>query len=1613
MNKRTGKKGMAWLLAAAMAAGSLPSLPAQAAPETVAGGYEIDMEDLPQVHFAKHKNWEALYEKAWQSHKNNIKKITAGLNPEVIKDGDAWYVDEAFDGTIFQWDTLLMMMFDKYGYQQFPTLNSMDNFYAHQVDSEGEDDGYICRRINESNGSWSYGDYRTVDAINPPLFGWAEWEQYKIHGDVSRFTKLVKGKTVLERLDSFFQFLKRTRTHKDGKWAGLYVSNGQGNGLDNTPNQDWGGWGQAANDMSIQQVQAAHYISRIAREVVEKDASLTEEEKAKYKALAAKYDQEEADLKALVQEKMWDEEDGFYYNLNSNGDFTSIATPTGLWSLSAGIPSEEQADRMIQTFTQNSEKMFRPNGLATVCYDYSTFKSTGGYWNGAMWSPTSYVWIKGLQEYGYEDLAFQEAVRHINALSDVYERGAYDRYGNELNTLWENYSSEYTKPGSTENSDAEPSRSNFVGWTGALAIGSMIEDIVGVTMDASENTVDWNVNLSEEHGVSGLYMNSQENGENRISLEAKGRTTADAELTVEVTCEKPFILNLSCDERSKAIAVEAGTHTYTLEGTAGGEKAYLGMMAKSYENSGLTAEEAANARDYVYFTGQEDNRITDGLKNQAGKEADFIYNVNTVGNRAVSRSSVTYEPDEQLEELSFADAVDCVRTPYSLGEDGFMFMVPADKEMRTVKAIVGVQNAEAVVNVQMSDGSSKNISQVLRAGSREETYVVEIPYRAASEGQNMLVEYVITSDSGSIRLKGILAEDGGRIIAGQPENFQVESMDGALKVSADVPEEETFGSWRIYVSRDGAETLYETNSLPYVVEGLENDTRYEVSVAGVVNGEEGRHTEKIAQVPEKTARTEEERARFDWEKAFALVLNGNVDADHIEKSLNFDVEGPVYGSSISITSSTAEERYGVMENGGISSPILPMEDIPVILTAKVTLGETNVTIKQRVTVAAKGENEVPCVIGSKPDKTSGEINLTEEGSKDWIQFYSGSVSDYAKKAGEAYISEIRAQGSAYRVGDSPFTFVAADAGEAQPANNSSVGVRGLGNGFSFRVPYSEKVQHVTVYPSVWAGDVTVEMEINGVTMYSDSFGRPDTSGGMKGQAFDIAYRMPSEADEAIVKVSCSKNLDTQWGGCVVALAAVTLRETDETITPPIVEEEPIRAKLDGQPTKLNLTEEGDADWILFNSTDVNQIERKAGGAQITDLLPLQAITKLGTSSTGMAINYTDGTIKESGSFDKASVYEKLGNGITFTAPYSKTRRDLDVYFGAWSAKTEIKLEILKDGEPVEEQILEHDTGAQAGGTPAVYCRLHVRYGGSNGDALRVTVQNGALYDEKWGNTCIQAITLAGGEKETAAKEGLEKVIAMAEEILALGKNYEDVEALAAAVEAGKGILADANASQEDVDNAANLILDELSKLAKTADIASLESLIKAAENLLAGKYTSGSLENLQKAIDGAKAVAADQDRKDSDISDAYGSLIDAIMQLERKGDKAALEAMLVKAGQILADKDAYVAETVEGLAEAMAEAQKVSDNEDAAQSDIDEAVKALTRKVAQARLLGDVDGDGAVTTSDTAAVLRASAEITELSGTDAASADVNGDGVADTSDAALILRYAAEKIKAF
>ena len=275
------------------------------------------------------------------------------------------------------------------------------------------------------------------------------------------------------------------------------------------------------------------------------------------------------------------------------------------------------------------------------------------------------------------------------------------------------------------------------------------------------------------------------------------------------------------------------------------------------------------------------------------------------------------------------------------------------------------------------------------------------------------------------------------------------------------------------------------------------------------------------------------------------------------------------------------------------------------------------------------------------------------------------------------------------------------------------------------------------------------------------------------------------------------------------------------------------------------------------------------------------------------------------------------------------------------------------------------------------------------------------------NTLVRAIA---GLTDEVQKVHLETAIACAEEVIA-AENASEVKEVAAAVEKGKLVLDNAAATQEEVDAATNAILDALAAILANRTV--LDALIEAAENMVSDKYTSDSKAALEEAIAAAKDVAANQGDDQAALEQAYTNLLEAVIGLQMKGNKAALNAIIAKAEMIVAAKDSYVASTLEGLEEALAAAKAVQADEDAVQAEIDAEVKALTTEAAQVRLLGDVNGDGAVTTSDSTAVLRAAAEYTELSDVEAESADVNRDGVATTADAVLILQYSAEMISGF
>lgn len=267
----------------------------------------------------------------------------------------------------------------------------------------------------------------------------------------------------------------------------------------------------------------------------------------------------------------------------------------------------------------------------------------------------------------------------------------------------------------------------------------------------------------------------------------------------------------------------------------------------------------------------------------------------------------------------------------------------------------------------------------------------------------------------------------------------------------------------------------------------------------------------------------------------------------------------------------------------------------------------------------------------------------------------------------------------------------------------------------------------------------------------------------------------------------------------------------------------------------------------------------------------------------------------------------------------------------------------------------------------------------------------------------------------ADKSGLQTAIEAATEFMATanGNDYEHYQDLRNAYDNAVMIMSKEDATQDEVDEAAITLLEQLHKMVKKDDLTSLQSLVEAATELLDGNYTEDSLKALREALEAAQAVLDDPDRTDEELSSSYMALIDAILGLVQAGNKAALESMLEKANAMLAEADRYAPSTIAGLQAVRDAAQAVYDDANTDQATIDEATRDLTLEISKARLKGDVNGDGRVSTADAARLLKASAELIELGDTEKASGDVNGDGAADTSDASWILQFAAERITEF
>jgi hypothetical protein len=436
-----------------------------------------------------------LYWKAWEIAFKNFHE------PASSSGFVSQFIDAAFNDNIFLWDTAFMTMFCNVAFPLVPGIASLDNFYIKQHPT-----GEICREIQRNTGldfvywvnaedstlfsrwGWIFPPARqgsviyrgrtaptpnprlTLDAMNHPILAWAELESYHLTGDTSRLRLI---------WDPLVQYYKAYQVYlRQGN--GLYTTDWAS--MDNSPRNAFLNQGGTGIDISSEMVLFARNLAEIAR-------LLGKESEARH------YTKEADELSGRINRLMWSRTKKFYYDLTLDGEQAPVRTVAAYWTLLARVASPAQAKDLVKEL-QNPETFGRLDPVPTCAANEPGYLSIGGYWKGAVWAPTNTMVIRGLENYGYDDLARSIALRHLCIVADVFAK---------TGTIWENYAPDAKEPG--RHVDSALVAKDFVGWSGISPILYFLEYGVGLKPNAARNELTWRIESAGRVGCERYRFN--------------------------------------------------------------------------------------------------------------------------------------------------------------------------------------------------------------------------------------------------------------------------------------------------------------------------------------------------------------------------------------------------------------------------------------------------------------------------------------------------------------------------------------------------------------------------------------------------------------------------------------------------------------------------------------------------------------------------------------------------------------------------------------------------------------------------------------------------------------------------------------------------------------------------------------------------------------------------------------------------------------------------------------------------------------------------------------------------------------------------------------------------
>lgn len=235
----------------------------------------------------------------------------------------------------------------------------------------------------------------------PPLAAWAVWNVYEQTLDVDFVRELYP------QLKQYHQWWYRNRDHdrnrlcEYGSTDGTRIAAAWESGMDNAVRYDSASMlrnSDAAWSLNQESVDLNAYLYAEKLYMAKLSDVIKAGEGQRWKAEAAA-------LLSLIRQSFYSNAMGYYYDRRlGTGGLIFIEGPEAWICLWAGVATPAQAKAVVRV-VKNEKKFNTKVPMPTLTASHPMFDPHNGYWRGPVWLDQFHFGMKGLQNYGYNELA--------------------------------------------------------------------------------------------------------------------------------------------------------------------------------------------------------------------------------------------------------------------------------------------------------------------------------------------------------------------------------------------------------------------------------------------------------------------------------------------------------------------------------------------------------------------------------------------------------------------------------------------------------------------------------------------------------------------------------------------------------------------------------------------------------------------------------------------------------------------------------------------------------------------------------------------------------------------------------------------------------------------------------------------------------------------------------------------------------------------------------------------------------------------------------------------------------------------------------------------------------